>query len=64
MGILDKVGSAIKKVSDIAAIILKNNGDDLEFAGIGISQGNRSLGFSASQIPAGATVVIQEQKKA
>ena len=40
---------------------MKNNGGDLTFAGIGISQGSRSLAFSASQIPAGATVVILEQ---
>ena len=52
-------------VSGIAAIVLSNNGsDDLEFAGIGISQGTRSLGFSASQIPAGATVIVLEQNKA
>jgi len=53
-----------KKVKNIAAIVLTNKGGDLEFAGIGISQGTRSLGFSASQIPAGATVIIQEQNKA
>ena len=48
----------------IATLVLTNNGGNLEFAGIGISQGARSLGFSASQIPAGATVIIQEQNKA
>ena len=48
-------------VSGVAAIVVTNNGSDLEFAGIGISQGERSLAFSASQIPAGATVIIQEQ---
>lgn len=54
-----------REVSDIAAIVLKNNGsEDLEFAGIGISQGSRNLAFSASQIPAGATVIIQEQSGA
>ena len=52
------------ETSGITAIVVKNNGGDLEFAGIGISQGSRSLGFSASQIPAGATVIIQEQNKA
>ena len=52
------------ETSGIAALVLTNNGDNLEFAGIGISQGTRSLGFSASQIPAGATVIIQEQNKA
>ena len=51
-------------VSGIAAIVLTNNGGDLDFVGIGISQGDRSLAFSASQIPAGATVIIQEQNKA
>ena len=50
-----------KEVSGVAAIVVTNNGSDLEFAGIGISQGERSLAFSASQIPAGATVIIQEQ---
>ncbi len=50
-----------KEVSGVAAIVVTNNGGDLEFAGIGISQGERSLAFSASQIPAGATVIIQEQ---
>ncbi len=53
-----------KDISGVAAIVLKNNGDDLEFAGIGISQGTRSLGFSAAQIPAGATVIILEQNGA
>ena len=52
------------ETSGIAVLVLTNNGDNLEFAGIGISQGTRSLGFSASQIPAGATVIIQEQNKA
>ena len=52
------------EVSGIAAIVLTNQGGDLDFAGIGISQGERSLAFSASQIPAGATVIIQEQNKA
>ena len=53
-----------KEVSGIAAIALTNKGGDLAFAGIGISQGTRSLAFSASQIPAGATVIIQEQSGA
>jgi len=53
-----------KEVSGIAAIILKNNGGDLRFVGIGISQGERSLAFSGSIIPAGATVVLQEQNGA
>ena len=43
---------------------LSIGGGDLDFAGIGISQGDRSLAFSASQIPAGATVIIQEQNRA
>lgn len=53
-----------KAVSGIAAIVLTNKGSDLSFAGIGIAQGKRSLGFSATQIPAGATVIIQEQSGA
>ena len=53
-----------REVSGIAAIILKNNGGDLRFVGIGISQGERSLAFSGSMIPAGSTVVLQEQSGA
>lgn len=53
-----------REVSDVAVIVLTNNGADLEFAGIGISQGTRNLAFSASQIPAGATIIIQEQNGA
>ncbi len=52
------------KVSNIAAIVLKNNGGPLEFVGIGISQGTRSLAFTGSEIPAGAAVIIQEQNRA
>lgn len=52
------------ETAGIAALVLTNNGENLEFAGIGISQGTRNLGFSASQIPAGATIIIQEQTKA
>lgn len=51
-------------VSNIAAIVLTNNGGDLDFVGIGIAQGSRSLAFSASQIPAGSSVIIQEQNRA
>ena len=53
-----------KDVKDIAAIVLTNNGGDLDFVGIGIAQGERNLAFSGSQIPAGATVIIQEQSGA
>ena len=53
-----------KEVSNIAAIVLKNNGGNLRFVGIGISQGTRSLVFSGSMIPAGATVILQEQNGA
>ena len=53
-----------REVSNVAVIVLTNNGGDLEFAGIGISQGSRNLAFSASQIPAGATIIIQEQNGA
>ncbi len=52
------------EVSGIAAIVLKNNGSSLEFVGIGISQGTRSLAFTGSLIPAGATVILQEQNRA
>ena len=52
------------EISNVAAIVLTNNGGDLDFVGIGIAQGDRSLAFSASQVPAGATVIIQEQSRA
>lgn len=51
-------------ISNVAAIVLTNKGDDADFVGIGISQGDRSLAFSASQIPAGASVIVLEQNKA
>lgn len=53
-----------REVSGIAAIVLTNNGGDLSFVGIGISQGERSLAFTGSQIPAHSTVIIQEQSAA
>ena len=53
-----------REVSNIAAIVIKNNGGNLRFVGIGISQGTRSLVFSGSMIPAGATVILQEQNGA
>lgn len=53
-----------QEASNVAAIVLTNKGDDADFVGVGISQGNRSLAFSASQIPAGASVIVLEQNKA
>ncbi len=50
-----------RSVENIAAIVVTNNGDALDFAGIGIAQGENSYAFSASQIPAHSTVIIQEQ---
>ncbi len=44
--------------------MLKNNGGNLKFAGIGISQGTRSLAFTGSLIPAGSTIILQEQNGA
>ncbi len=52
------------RVSNVMTIVLKNNGGDLSFAGIGVSQGDRNLAFTASSIPAGSTVIIQEQNRA
>ncbi len=52
------------RVSNIMTIVLKNNGGDLAYAGIGVSQGERNLAFTASSIPAGSTVIIQEQNRA
>lgn len=51
-------------VDNIAAIVLTNNGEALDFAGIGIAQGENSYAFSGSQIPAHSTVIIQEQSGA
>lgn len=53
-----------QEVSGIAAIVLTNNGGDLDFVGIGISEDDRSLAFSASQVPAGSSIIIQEQNMA
>ncbi len=53
-----------REVTGITAIVITNNGGDLDFVGIGIAQGKRNLAFSGSQIPAGATVIIQEQSGA
>ena len=51
-------------ISNVSTIVLKNDGGDLSFAGIGISQGERNLAFSGSNIPANSTVIIQEQNRA
>ncbi len=51
------------KIGNVTTIVVKNNGGDLSFAGIGIAQGDRNLAFSGSNIPAGATVIIQEQNR-
>ena len=48
-------------VNNIAAIVLTNNGEALDFVGIGSAQGVNSYAFSGSQIPAHSTVIIQEQ---
>ena len=53
-----------RETSGIAAIVLTNKGKSLRFVGIGISQGTRSLAFTGSLIPAGATVILQEQNGA
>ena len=52
------------EIGNVATIVLKNDGGDLAFAGIGIAQGDRHLAFSGSNIPAGATVIMQEQNRA
>lgn len=48
-------------VDNIAAIVLTNNGEALDFVGIGIAQGENSYAFSGSKIPGHSTVIIQEQ---
>ena len=51
-------------VSNVAAIVVTNRSkSDLSFLGIGIAQNGNDLAFSGSQIPAGATVIILEQRK-
>lgn len=50
-----------RSVDNIAAIVVTNNGEAMDFVGIGISQGLTSYAFSGSQIPAHSTVIIQEQ---
>ena len=51
-------------VSNVMTIVLKNSGGDLSFAGIGITHNDRNLAFIGSNIPAGSTVIIQEQNRA
>ena len=52
------------EISNVMTIVLKNDGGDMAFVGIGLAQGDRNLAFSGSNIPAGATVIIQEQRRA
>ena len=51
-------------VEDIAAMLLTNkSSSNIEYAEISIMSGDEQLNFSASAIPEGMTVVIQEQNK-
>lgn len=54
-----------EEVSGVAAMVVENTGDtDLEYAYISINCDGETLEFEASDIPAGATVVIQEKNRA
>lgn len=54
-----------QEVSGIAAMVLKNTGDvNVEYARITLTRDGEELQFEASDIPAGATVVVQEKNKA
>lgn len=54
-----------QEVSGIAAMVLQNTGDiNVEYASISIKRDGEELQFEASDIPAGATVVVQEKNKA
>ena len=52
------------EISNVATIVLENKGGDKEFIGVAINQETVSLAFSASDIPSGARVVVQEQTRA
>ena len=54
-----------QEVSGIAAMILQNTGViNVEYTSISIKRDGEELQFEASDIPAGATVVVQEKNKA
>ena len=51
-------------VAGVAAMVVKNTGDtNVEYAAITISCNGETLEFDASDLPAGATVVVQEKNK-
>lgn len=52
------------EVAGVAAMVVKNTGDtNVEYAAITISCNGETLEFDASDLPAGATVVVQEKNK-
>ena len=54
-----------QEVSGIAAMLLRNTGDaNVEYAQITLKRDGEELQFEASDIPAGAAVVVQEKNKA
>lgn len=54
-----------QEVSGITAMVLKNTGDvNVEYTSITLKRDGEELQFEASDIPAGATVVVQEKNKA
>jgi cytoskeletal protein RodZ len=53
-----------ENIKKVAAILLKNNGSKpVEYAEITIKNGKRTLKFQASDIPSGASVIVQEINK-
>lgn len=53
-----------QEVSGIAAMVLKNTGDiNVEYTSITLKRDGKEMQFEASDIPAGATVVVQEKNK-
>lgn len=53
-----------EKVKGITMIVLKNTGDtDIEYAAISMKRDGSSLQFTVSDLPAGATVAVQEKNK-
>ena len=52
------------EVTGVAAMVVENTGDtNVEYAAITISCNGETLEFDASDLPAGATVVVQEKNK-
>lgn len=52
-------------ISDVTALLLENTGDiNVEYVSLTLNRDGETLEFEASDIPAGASVVVQEKNKA